>query len=173
MKKFWPFCFFVFSLPSLFFSSSLFSCTTLLVTKGATEDGSCFVVHTEDDHCGDQRIIYIKAKDHPIGAKRPIYPAITDYPRYVSDRSPYYLLGGKKQTTPTGYIDEIPHTYAYFDGNYAIMNEHQLGIGECTNSTKFYFTEDSKTAFLKSLNSPALLLSAALKQKKRFNSSDL
>jgi hypothetical protein len=32
----------------------------------------------------------------------------------------------------TGYS-----VYAYFDGNYWIMNEHNLMMGECTNSTKF------------------------------------
>jgi dipeptidase len=147
MKKCCLFYFFIFSLPSLFFlfsSPSLFGCTTLLVTKGATEDGSSFVAHTDDDELGDQRIVYIAAKDHPANAKRPVYPGSTNYPRYVSNRSPYYLLAGEKQTKPTGYIDEVLHTYAYFDGNYGIMNEHQLGIGECTNSTNFYFTEDPK-----------------------------
>ena len=51
----------------------------------------------------------------------------------------------------------MAHTYAYFDANYGIMNEHQLSIGECTNKAKvdpepepgkriFYSSELSRVA---------------------------
>ena len=34
-------------------------------------------------------------------------------------------------------IPQVAHTYAYFDGNYGIVNEHNLMIGECTNGAKY------------------------------------
>ncbi len=111
------------------------ACTTILVTKGATTDGSMIVAHSDDDELGDQRIIYVPAMDHKPGSKRPIYPFGSNYPRLVSkSRGPGYDIHGYPETKPLGYIDQVPHTYAYIDGNYGIMNEHQLLIGECTDA---------------------------------------
>jgi len=33
---------------------------------------------------------------------------------------------------PTGQISQVPETFGYSVGVYAIMNEHQLAIGEST-----------------------------------------
>ncbi len=33
-------------------------------------------------------------------------------------------------------IPQVAHTYAYFDGSYGIMNEHQLMFGELANGAK-------------------------------------
>ena len=52
------------------------------------------------------------------------------------NRGPGYGEPGLPQSKPLGSIPQVAHTYAYFDGNYGIMNEHQLGIGECTNGAK-------------------------------------
>jgi len=120
---------------------SIDACTTILVTKGASEDGSLFVSHSDDDELSDQRIIYVPAADHKLGSKRPVYydkiafePSIN---RYVgTSRGPGYDIPSLPQSKPIGYIDQVPHTYAYFDGGYGIMNEHQLMIGECTNGAK-------------------------------------
>lgn len=119
----------------LFQSNELTACTTILITNGATKDGSMIVAHSDDDELGDQRIIYVPAMDHKPGCKRPIYPFNSNYPRFVSKvRGPGYDIPGHLETKPLGHIDQVPHTYAYIDGNYGIINEHQLLIGECTDA---------------------------------------
>ncbi|MEE8637584.1 MAG: C69 family dipeptidase, partial [Candidatus Margulisiibacteriota bacterium] len=123
-------------------SSPLFACTTMIVGKDASKDGSVLVAHSDDDELQDQRIIYVPAMDHPTGSKRPVYYDPSCFGgsniRYVgTSRGPGYDDPSLPPTKPLGYIDQVPHTYAYFDGNYAIMNEHQLVFGECTNGAKF------------------------------------
>lgn len=75
----------------------------------------------------------------------------------LTHRGPDYDDPKYPQSIPLGYIPQVEHTYAYYDGNYAIMNEHQLMFGECTDGTKiqpdpvpgkliFYSTELSRVA---------------------------
>jgi len=112
-------------------------CTTMVVTKGATVDGSVIVAHSDDSELADPRVMYVPAMDWPAGSKRPIYPFILGSQRYVgTSRGPGYNTLGLPPTAPLTSIDQVPHTYAYFDGTYAIMNEHQLSIGECTDAAK-------------------------------------
>ncbi|MCD4784902.1 MAG: C69 family dipeptidase [Candidatus Eremiobacteraeota bacterium] len=118
------------------------SCTTIFVGKDATTDGSVIVSHSDDNEMQDQRIIRVPAADHPKGSKRPVYydPACFGggIVRYVGkSRGPAYDTPGVTPTKPIGYIDQVPHTYAYFDGSYGIMNEKQLMIGECTDGAKY------------------------------------
>jgi len=109
----------------------------LLATKGATKDGSVIVAHSDDNELGDQRIIYVPAANYPDNAKRAVYPYIEDYPRYVgSDRGPAYNIPGFKPTKPLGYIDQVKHTYAYIEGSYATINDHQLAFAESTTVSK-------------------------------------
>lgn len=123
-------------------SFSLFCCTNIFVTSGASTDGSSFVSHSDDGSLTDQRMIFVPAQDHEVGSKRAVYfdnVAFGSTPvRYVGkDRGPGYEDSSLPPSVPLGYIDQVPHTYAYFDGNYGIMNEHQLMIGEATNGAKF------------------------------------
>ena len=123
-------------------------CTTLIITRGASADGSMIVAHSDDDELGDQRIIYVPAQDHEQGAKRQVFEEHYRYPRIVTyERGPNYEPSTHHVrespnsvpdlTKPIGYIPQVKHTYAYFDGNYGIMNEHNLMIGECTNGAKY------------------------------------
>ena len=48
--------------------SSADACTTTIVTKGASADGSTFVTHSTDSFSSDPSIVYVPAKDHPAGA---------------------------------------------------------------------------------------------------------
>jgi dipeptidase len=110
----------------------------MIITKGAA-DGSMMVSHSDDDELSDQRIIYVPAQDHAEGSMREVLNNTNVYyPRIVSkDRGPGYDTPDWPQTPLIGKIKQVPHTYAYFDGNYGIMNEHNLMFGECTNGAKY------------------------------------
>ena len=122
------------------------ACTTMIVTKGASADGSMMVAHSDDDELGDQRLIFVPAGKQE--GNRKIYREHYRYPRIVTDdRGPGYNTSGYP---PTPVLYELPYeeiwkvlgrkvetSYTYFDGNYGIMNEHNLMMGECTNGAKF------------------------------------
>lgn len=114
-------------------------CTTMIITKGATADGSMIVAHSDDDELSDQRIIYVPAQDHAPGSTRGVVDnSNVYYPRIVSkERGPGYDTPGWPETPLIGRIPQVAHTYAYFDGNYGIMNEHNLMFGEATNGAKY------------------------------------
>ncbi len=123
------------------------ACTTTIVTKGASADGSVLVSHSNDSYDSDPNIVYVPAKDHKAGEMRPVYPAaiaweeMPDYacyatPRLVApERAAGYDYPGKEQTKPLGQIPEVAHTYAYIDSDYGVMNEHGLMLGECTDNS--------------------------------------
>lgn len=113
-------------------------CTTMIFTKGATANGAMVVTHSDDDELSDQRVISVPAADHAEGTMRPILPESYNYPRLVrSDRGPHYKTPGYDETKPIGEIPQAAHTYAYYDGNYGIVNEHSLMMGECTNGARY------------------------------------
>lgn len=144
------------------------ACTTTITGKKASVDGSVIVSHS-DDGLGDGRLIYVPAKDHEKGSMRAVYYdgcslgykpewGASETHRIVSkERAPGYNTSGDPKSVPIGFIPQVKHTYAYFDANYAIMNEHQLSIGECTDKAKvepepetgkrlFYSSELSRVA---------------------------
>ncbi|MDR0485194.1 MAG: C69 family dipeptidase [Elusimicrobiota bacterium] len=137
----------------------VFACTTMIVTKGASADGSVFVAHSDDDDLADQSIIYVPAKDYPKGAKRAVHGSAVavgelgnfkDFlvPRLVdAERSPDYAYPGQKKSIPIGYIPQVEHTYAYLDGNYGIINEYGLMFGECTDGAKVTNAPNSNRLF--------------------------
>lgn len=121
------------------------ACTTMIVTPGASADGSMMVAHSDDDELMDQRLVHVPAKEQK--GSRKIYSDIMAYPRIVTDdRAPAYNTAG--ESTP--FLAQIPYediwellgreqrtSFAYFDGNYGIMNEKNLMMGECTNGANF------------------------------------
>ncbi len=121
------------------------ACTTMIATPGATADGSMMVTHSDDDELGDQRLIFVPAKKQE-GARKTFSDFLL-YPRIVTDdRGPGYNTPGE----PTKALAMIPYkeiwkllgrkqetSFAYFDGNYGIMNEKNLMMGECTNGANF------------------------------------
>eukprot|EP01064_Diplonema_japonicum_P026521 TRINITY_DN37975_c0_g1_i1.p1 TRINITY_DN37975_c0_g1~~TRINITY_DN37975_c0_g1_i1.p1 ORF type:complete len:558 (+),score=110.93 TRINITY_DN37975_c0_g1_i1:50-1675(+) len=84
------------------------SCTTLVVGKAATVDGSVISSHSNDgagDAIGNFR--HVKAENWPAGSIRP--PG----------------------------IPQVNHTYAYHTEGYAAMNEFQVGLAESTCSSVY------------------------------------
>ena len=133
------------------------SCTTMIVTPGASADGTAMVSHSDDNDLTDQSIVHIPARDWPKGALRPVYPsavAMGDLPQWDAYLTPRLnapeLAAGYDHpevalTKPLGYIEQVAHTYAYLDGNYGIVNEHGLMFGECTNGSYFTVGPDPQT----------------------------
>ncbi|HWR37959.1 MAG TPA: C69 family dipeptidase [Patescibacteria group bacterium] len=125
------------------------ACTTTIVGKDASADGSVLVSHSEDG-LNDPAFVYVPAKDHQPGSLRPVYyttVALGFKPEWggsqahrivTKDRGAGYNIPNVPPSIPLGFIPQVAHTYAYFDGNYGIMNEHQLSIGECTDKAKVH-----------------------------------
>lgn len=130
------------------------ACTTIIVTPGATVDGSMYVTHSDDNELEDERLIFVPAMDNLQGSDRNVYAAgnalgafpeynCWSYPRLVcSDRGPGYDTPGYPVSIPLGTIPQIDHTFSYFDGVYGVMNQHQLMIGECTCDAKIQLPPD-------------------------------
>ncbi|HRW93153.1 MAG TPA: C69 family dipeptidase [Thermotogota bacterium] len=121
------------------FSLVALGCTTIIVTAGASADGSVMVTHTADCGSCDFRLVRVPAADYEPGSQRAVYPFVEGYPRYVGkDMGPGYDTPGFEPSPALGYIPQVEHTYAYFDAVYGVINEHQLAIGECTTAGKSY-----------------------------------
>ena len=86
----------------------------------------------------DLRMVRVPAADHAPGSMRPVYFVNGFYPRIVDGaRAPAYAPRASETTMqPIGYIPEVSHTYAYWDLNYALVNEHGLGFAESTCAAK-------------------------------------
>lgn len=106
MKKRLIFVALLMSLNVLLMDPQADGCTNLLVTKGASEDGSVMITYTCD------------AEFHP----HLEYTAAADYE--PDDFLEITEWSGKVQ----GKIKQVPHTYAVV----GMMNEHQLTISETT-----------------------------------------
>ena len=120
------------------------ACSTFLVGAGASHDGSVIVSHSDDGEGNpDARLSFVPARDHLPGARRPVWPDLEDNPRFVGmERGTTYEPGRSvppdaKPTKPIGFIPQINHTFGYHEGNYGVLNEKQLGIGESTCSGRF------------------------------------
>jgi dipeptidase len=102
-------------------------CTTILVGKDASADGSVIACQTADCGMCDFTWHYIPAADHPEGSVRKIYHInqIRTWPPEVGGKWVKYVEGYTEVDIP-----QVPHTYAYQHAVFGHMNEHQLGIAE-------------------------------------------
>ncbi|EKX54792.1 hypothetical protein GUITHDRAFT_159096 [Guillardia theta CCMP2712] len=117
------------------------ACTTILATPGSTVDGSTLNSHSNDgEGTVDPRLVRIAAADHEPNSLRDIFFAYEEYPRYIGySRNVSEYFPSKDQTpfAPIGRIPQVPHTFAYFEETYGVINEKQVSIAESTCSGVF------------------------------------
>jgi len=85
-----------------------YSCTNLIVTKGASKDGSVMITYAADSHVRYGALAFYPAADHPKGT-------MLDIVHYENGKV-------------TGQIPEVAHTYSVI----GLMNEYQVALGETT-----------------------------------------
>lgn len=97
------------------------SCTSILVGKLASVDGSTMTSHSCDSGTDRTWISVVPHRKHPAGSTAKIYlePKRTKRP-------------DDPERVEAGEIPQVAETYGYIDAAYPIMNEHQLAIGETT-----------------------------------------
>jgi dipeptidase len=97
-------------------------CTSIMVGRKASADGSVMTSHTCDSHDNSSDLRIVPAKKHKPGEM-----VLTT--KWQEDAS-----GPMKRTIlkPVGQIPQAPETFGYIAGIYGIMNDRQLAIGEST-----------------------------------------
>ena len=99
------------------------SCTSIMVGKKASTDGSVITSHTCDSWYRTWMQM-MPAKDYPKGSQVPIFS------ERMHTQTPQDSTGMKVR----GYIPQVDHTYRFLDVAYPCLNEKQVGIGETTIS---------------------------------------
>jgi len=110
----------------LVFTSGTFACTSILVTPGASVDGSASVTHTCDSGNSPFEIVKVPAMDWEPGSM----VDVLNLPQYTMGNQMHEYAGN-----PTGnQIPQVPHTYGYIKALFGVINEKQVAIGETTIS---------------------------------------
>ncbi|MGZ4887510.1 MAG: dipeptidase [Candidatus Aminicenantales bacterium] len=103
------------------------ACTSILVGKDASVDGSVMTTHTCDCGTCDWTWRHAPAADHKPGSTRKVYH-VSQYRTWPPAEGLKWDLYKKDYA---GFdIPEVPRTYAYHHGMFGYMNEHQVAIGE-------------------------------------------
>ncbi|MBN1394879.1 MAG: C69 family dipeptidase [Pirellulales bacterium] len=98
------------------------ACTSIMVGRKASADGSVMTSHTCDSHRDSSVVFIVPPKKYSPGTEIMLT-------RRVDDDSGIMERYARK---PTGKIPQVSETYGYISAVYGIMNEHQLAIGEST-----------------------------------------
>ena len=104
-------------------------CTSIIVGKNASADGSVMCTHAADCGMCDFTWHYVPPADHEPGAKRKIY--------HIHQIKTWHPQEGAKwEKLDRGYtgvdIPQVPHTYGYTHSVFGYMNENQVAFGEAT-----------------------------------------
>eukprot|EP00752_Nemacystus_decipiens_P011297 g10039.t1 len=129
-------------------------CTTIIVGRNASADGSTMCTHNADCLNCDFRLGRVPARDWPEGSKRPVIKFRAEFPRTVSEDRGFtwtpqnidpelpqrdgWIDKQWREDMVLGYIPQVNHTFAYLEGLYAIINEKQVAIGESTCGAKWF-----------------------------------
>lgn len=98
--------------------SQTYSCTSIIVSKGASVDGSVMTTHSCDGPF-EMRLNVVPGKTYQEGEMRPVYKG----GGLGAEKNPAY---------ESGKIPEVRKTYSRFDIAYPFMNEKQVAMGETT-----------------------------------------
>lgn len=98
------------------------ACTSIMVAKKASADGSVMTSHTCDSHRSGSEIVVVPRTKYPPGSKLLLTR------RYDDDTGPMPRYGRR----PTGKIPQVAETFGYLAPAYAAMNQRQVAIGEST-----------------------------------------
>ena len=96
-------------------------CTSVLVGKAASADGSTMTSHSCDSTTDRTWMDMAPARTHKPGAMATLW---MDPKESKGPNDP--------DRVPAGEIPQVPQTYKFLNAAYPIMNEHQLAIGETT-----------------------------------------
>jgi dipeptidase len=97
------------------------ACTSILVGRLASVDGSTMTSHSCDSGSDRTWINIVPRMEHKPGDKCTLY------------FQPKRRKGPDKRSwLPRGRIPQVAETYGYINTAYPVMNEHQLAIGETT-----------------------------------------
>ncbi len=105
------------------------SCTSILVGRDASTDGSTMTTHTCDCGICDWTWRHVPAADHKPGSTRKIY-RISQYKTWPPSEGLKWDL--VKNDFSGLEIPQVAHTYAYHHGMFGYLNEKQVAIGEAT-----------------------------------------
>jgi len=107
-------------------------CTSILVGKAASLDGSTMTSHSCDSNTDRTWMNMVPAQGHKPGEMATVWlePKETKGP-------------DDPDRIPTGDIPQVAQTYKYLNAAYPIMNEHQLAIGETTFGGKRELKSDN------------------------------
>jgi dipeptidase len=97
------------------------NCTSIIVGKAASVDGSTMTSHSCDSNTDRTWINLVPHRTWPAGSSCPVYlePKETKRP-------------DDPDRIETGTIPQVAQTYSYINTAYPVMNEYQLAIGETT-----------------------------------------
>ncbi len=96
-------------------------CTSILVGKAASADGSTMTSHSCDSNTDRTWMTMEPNRKHKPGEMAAVW------------MSPKETKGpDDPDRIPSGEIPQVPETYQFLNAAYPIMNEHQLAIGETT-----------------------------------------
>jgi len=98
------------------------ACTSIMVGRKASTDGSVITSHTCDSHRTSSQILVVPAAKHRPGSTLLLTKRCDD------DLGPMPRYGRQ----PTSKIPQVAETFGYIAPAYAVMNQRQLAIGEST-----------------------------------------
>jgi dipeptidase len=98
-----------------------YGCTSIMVGRLATADGSVITSHT----CDGVYRTWMEISPHRKNAAGTVN-------KIFSGRMQTRFPDDERRLQQTGEIPEVAESYSFFNTSYPAMNEHQLGMGETT-----------------------------------------